>query len=201
MTPQEHTALLRAFEVDRLLKLLALEAKKHHDGHYAIFSFTTGYKVAFGTPAIAVGSGREQLGRVPACVTLKEALIAALVASKTFAEYGEEAVQHQERDDIVAGMLTFEQHGRPCCRGEVVWSHGGTSPIGFLCACGARFIFADWSPGSTRWQDDPIGQAIMHIHKVHHLPVETTFRMFQAFPQLGMKLAKQQAALAEARPD
>jgi hypothetical protein len=88
MTPQEHTTLLRAFEVDRLLKLLTLEAKKQHDGHYTIFSCTTGYKVAFGTPDLDGGTGRAQLGHIPACATLKEALIAALVAAQTFADYG-----------------------------------------------------------------------------------------------------------------
>jgi hypothetical protein len=90
LTTEEHTKLLRSFEVDRLLKLLTLEAKRLHDGHYTILAFTTGYKVAFGTPSLypfSDGMAYAQLQQMPAFPTLKEALIAALVAGKDFADY------------------------------------------------------------------------------------------------------------------
>jgi hypothetical protein len=90
LTPEDHAKRLRSFEVDRLLKLLALEAQRLHDGHYAIFSFTTGFKVAFGTPQIYPinpGTAYVQLRAMPSFPTLKEALIAALVAGKDFADY------------------------------------------------------------------------------------------------------------------
>jgi|SRR5215471_3652207 len=90
LTPAEHTTLLRSFEVDRLIKLVTLEAKRLHDGHYTIFAFTTGYKVAFGTPWLYPfndGMAYEQLLEMPAFPTLKEALIAALVAGKEFSDY------------------------------------------------------------------------------------------------------------------
>ena len=90
LTPEEHTKLLRSFEVDRLLKLVTLEAKRLHDGHYAIFSFTTGYKVAFGTPNLYPcngGTAYYQLRTMPGFPTLKEALIAALVVGKDFYDY------------------------------------------------------------------------------------------------------------------
>jgi hypothetical protein len=122
-------------------------------------------------------------------LTLKEALIAALVTAKTFADYGEEATPHQAKDDLIWGALTFERYGRSYCRGEVAWSHGGTSPVGFLCECGAQFLFAIERPEDHRYQDDPIVQAIMHIHKVHAFPLEVTYEMFKMFPQAGVSLA------------
>jgi hypothetical protein len=90
LTSEEHTKLLRSFEVDRLLKLVTLEAKRLHDGHYTIFAFTTGYKVAFGTPQISPFHDADawyQLKAMPSFPTLKEALIAALVAGKDFDDY------------------------------------------------------------------------------------------------------------------
>ena len=89
LTPEEHTKLLRRFEVDRLLKMVTIEAKRLHDGHFTILAFTTNYKVAFGTPE------PEQLEWVggpiwsmPGFGTLKEALIHALVSGKDFDDYG-----------------------------------------------------------------------------------------------------------------
>ena len=90
LTPEAHAAHLRVFEVDRLIKLVALEAKQHHDGHYTILSFTSGYKVAFGIPDMLPwggGCGYAQVATMTQYPTLKEALIAALVTGKTFAEY------------------------------------------------------------------------------------------------------------------
>jgi hypothetical protein len=90
-TPEEHTALLRTFDVDHLLTLLTIEAKRSHEGHFTIFAFTTGYKVAFDTPDINPPGCRQQgyaqLAEMSHAPTLKEALIAALVCGKTFADY------------------------------------------------------------------------------------------------------------------
>ena len=87
LTKEEHATLLRSFEVDRLLKLVTLEAKRLHDGHFTVCAFTTEYKVAFGTPDLESGKGRPQLAEMPGAPTLKEALIAALVEGKDFDEY------------------------------------------------------------------------------------------------------------------
>jgi hypothetical protein len=87
LTKEEHATLLRSFEVDRLLKLVTLEAKRLHDGHFTIFAFTTHYKVALGTPDLDGGKGRPQLAEMPGSPTLKEALIAALVEGKDFDAY------------------------------------------------------------------------------------------------------------------
>jgi hypothetical protein len=200
MTPEEHTRLLRAFEVDRLLKLLALEAKKQHDGHYAIFSCTTGFQVAFGTPDVDGGQGRDQLRQLPAWKTLKEALIAALVSGHTFADYGEGHATRHHHGGLVGGRLTFSHHGRQLCQGEVLWAHEGASPLGFWCECGAAFLFTVWDGERVDWQRDPIGQALMHIHTAHHVPVEVVFDMFTAFPEAGAHLFARQAAGAGAGP-
>ena len=69
-------------DVEHLLTLVTVEAKRLHDGHYAIFSFTTGYKVVFGTPDLDSGQGRSQLAAMPSFPTLQEELLAALVAGK-----------------------------------------------------------------------------------------------------------------------
>jgi len=87
LTKEEHATLLRSFEVDRLLKLVTLEAKRLHDGHFTVFALTTQYKVAFGAPDLDGGTGRPQLAAIPGAPTLKEALIAALVEGKDFDDY------------------------------------------------------------------------------------------------------------------
>jgi hypothetical protein len=89
LTPEEHTKLLGSFEVDRLLKMVTIEAKRLHDGHFTILAFTTNYKVAFGTPE---PDHMEWVGgpiwAMPGFKTLKEALIHALVSGKDFDDYG-----------------------------------------------------------------------------------------------------------------
>ena len=84
LTKEEYAALLRSFAVDRLLKLVTIEAKRLHDDHVTVFAFTTGYQVAFGTPALDHGNGRSQLAALPSAPTLKEALVTALVEGKDF---------------------------------------------------------------------------------------------------------------------
>jgi hypothetical protein len=91
LQPEEHRDLLRTFEVDRLLKLLSIEAKKHRNGHYTLFSFTSGYKAAFGIVDLPYGTGPskgyQQVASMQQWVTLKEAIIEALVQGKTCTDY------------------------------------------------------------------------------------------------------------------
>jgi hypothetical protein len=85
LTKEEHTALLRSFAVDRLLQLVTLEAKRLHDGHVTIVALTTHYQVAFGPPNLSPGSaGGASAPRAerPGSLTLKEALITAMVEEK-----------------------------------------------------------------------------------------------------------------------
>ena len=70
-------------DVATLLALLTTRARQHHDGHYTILVFTTGYKVAFGTPDIYPGgTAYAQVQAMPQFPTLKEALVHALLADK-----------------------------------------------------------------------------------------------------------------------
>jgi hypothetical protein len=87
LTKEEHATLLRSFDADRLLKLVTLEAKRLHDGHFAIFALTTHYQVVFGTPHLypgSAGGAYAQRTAMPGYPTLKEALIAALVEGTDF---------------------------------------------------------------------------------------------------------------------
>jgi len=90
LAAKKYEQLLQSFDLQHLLDLLKTEAKKLYDGHYAIFAFTTGFKIGLGTPDIAawcVSKGYAQLAEMPAYPTLKDAVIAALVSPKTFADY------------------------------------------------------------------------------------------------------------------
>ena len=116
LTPEEHRKLLSRFEVDRLLKLLDLEAKRSHDGYYAIFSFHSGFKVAFGIPDINPPGCRQQgyaqLCEMTHAPTLKEAIIEALVCGKAFDDYfdGDPVAWEQaqiDRDPNMRAFVTF----------------------------------------------------------------------------------------------
>ena len=72
------------FDVAHLLTLVTVEATRWHDGHFAIFAFTSGFKVMFGTPDLDSGQGRSEVAALPTCPTLREALLAALVAGKAW---------------------------------------------------------------------------------------------------------------------
>jgi hypothetical protein len=91
LTPEDHRQHLRRFEVDRLLKLLELEAQRSYDGYYTIFRFHSGFKVAFGIPGINPPGCRQQayaqLHEMTHYPTLKDAIIEAMVAGKTFEDY------------------------------------------------------------------------------------------------------------------
>jgi hypothetical protein len=70
LTKEEHAALLRSFAVDRLLKLVTLEAKRLHDGHVTIVALTTHYQVRLGPspclPALLVA----RMPNAPRCPAL-----------------------------------------------------------------------------------------------------------------------------------
>jgi hypothetical protein len=84
LTPEAHRQALRAFEVDRLLKIVAIEAHKHHQGRFTILALPEGYKAAFGTPDLQGGVGPGQLAILTAFPTVKEALIDTLVHETRF---------------------------------------------------------------------------------------------------------------------
>ena len=63
LTTEEHAALLRSFAVDRLLKLVTLEAKRRHDGHVTIVALTTHYQVVFGPPTPSRGLFNKRVTR------------------------------------------------------------------------------------------------------------------------------------------
>ena len=111
LTDKEHAALLSAFELPQLLQLVGLEAKRQHGEGYTILSFNSGFKVAFGTPTMwpwGGGAGYAEVASMTHYPTLKEALIAALVTGKTFADYftGDPAIWWaQQLDDPAMAHL------------------------------------------------------------------------------------------------
>lgn len=50
-------------------------AREKYDGHYTIMSFTTGYKVIFGTPALDYPAEHERIAAMPIHKTLTAAII------------------------------------------------------------------------------------------------------------------------------
>ena len=65
LTKEEHAALLRSFEVDRLLKLVTLEAKRLHDGHVTIFALTTITRWRLGSPPCLLALRAARLPHAP----------------------------------------------------------------------------------------------------------------------------------------
>lgn len=59
-------------------------AKDKYDGHFTIFSFTTGYKAAFGTPNLDTGEGREQVNALRHHDTMSEAIDFAIQNDVSF---------------------------------------------------------------------------------------------------------------------
>ena len=96
---RQYTRLLHTYDAAQLLALMDLEAHKHYDGHYTIFSFTTGYKAAFGTPDLDHERGRLQLAQIPNSPSMQAALVAALVTKRTF-------------DDFFNDEVLIEREGR-----------------------------------------------------------------------------------------
>jgi hypothetical protein len=67
------------WNLGELMEALAATARLRHHGHVTIMGFTTHWKVAFGTPDLDTGDGREQVWAVRGFPTLREAVIEALV--------------------------------------------------------------------------------------------------------------------------
>ena len=87
-TPKEDVrTLLSKFNVEQLIDLMEIKAKKYHDFHYSIFSFNTEYKVAFGIVDVYSNRGQYQLASIKGSPTLKEALSKASMCEKTFSNY------------------------------------------------------------------------------------------------------------------
>jgi hypothetical protein len=61
------------------LHQLDVEAQRTHDGHYTILAFTTGYKVAFGTPELYAGWGYDRVLQMPSYSDLAEAIREAIL--------------------------------------------------------------------------------------------------------------------------
>ena len=75
---------LLKLSVEELLDVVADFAKQEHDGHFAILSFTTGYKVAFGTPDLDGGHGRDDVLNLKGCENIKDAMIHAILYQSDF---------------------------------------------------------------------------------------------------------------------
>jgi hypothetical protein len=79
-------ATLEAMGLPALWGMMEAIAYKEHDRHYTIMAFTTGYKVAFGTPNLDNGKGRRQVIGCPISETLNDAIIRAIIAEDTWEE-------------------------------------------------------------------------------------------------------------------
>jgi hypothetical protein len=84
MDANEYRSFLGSVDREALLSFFEAQAAKHCDGHYSILSFTTGHKVAFWTPDLDTGHGRNEVAELPAFSTLKDALVDALVTGRSF---------------------------------------------------------------------------------------------------------------------
>jgi hypothetical protein len=81
----------------QLLDAVCEIARENHDGHYTIMSFTTGYRIGFGTPDLDVGFGKNQFGEesegrkyirsVPHIKTMFDSLIYAIMYEPVFGEF------------------------------------------------------------------------------------------------------------------
>src|SRR5262249_18311882 len=104
--------------------------------HFTLFAFTTEYKVAFGTPQVSPlheGTASYQLQDMPGYPTLHEALIAALVSGKAFADYfdGDGAARfaaEMERTAVSPGGAALPLVHTE--EGELAWKIA-TQPYGF----------------------------------------------------------------------
>ncbi len=81
------------FPLERLMQELQDMADKLHDGHYSIFKFTTGYKVAFNTPDLFSGLGMSQIQMLPNFKTLPQAIEFAVMWNVDLYRIQEEAVE------------------------------------------------------------------------------------------------------------
>ena len=75
---------LTSQSVEALIGIIEHIAANEFAGHYSILAFTTGYKVAFGTPDLDTGHGREQVLKTPSQETLKGALVRAIMSKDSW---------------------------------------------------------------------------------------------------------------------
>lgn len=88
---------LNAYDTGELLDLFKAQANCHFDGRYTIFLNANHFKAAFCTPGFDV-DGRGDLECLPEFVTLRDAVIDAIVAVRTF-------YQEADRDGIRRQLL------------------------------------------------------------------------------------------------
>ncbi len=89
---KEKQKIYKSFELDRLLKLMQIHAIEKYNGHFSIFMFTSGFKIAFGTPS----NLRLQLWPMPTFSNLKEAVIFTLVFDYQFPNEAEAQKEYDE---------------------------------------------------------------------------------------------------------
>ena len=91
---KEKHKIYKSFELDRLLKLTRIHALEKYDGHFSIFTFTSGFKMAFGTPSDLY----LQLWPMPTFSDLKDAVIFTLLYDYQFPSVEE---SQKEYDDYL----------------------------------------------------------------------------------------------------
>jgi hypothetical protein len=74
---------LHKFDEQDLLDVIIDFANQEHDGHFTILSFTTGFKICFGTPCLDNSIGREQVEYLDSFKTIKEAMIHVILFNDT----------------------------------------------------------------------------------------------------------------------
>jgi len=89
---KEKQKIYKSFELDRLLKLMKIHAIEKYDGHFSIFMFTSGFKIAFGTPS----NLRMQLWPMPTFSDLKEGVIFTLLFDYQFPSEAEAQKEYDE---------------------------------------------------------------------------------------------------------
>ena len=76
---------------DELFSEFQEMAEERYDGHYTILKFTTGFKVAFGTPELYGPFGRFQVQLLPNFLTLIQAIEFAVMWNVSFENIFKEA--------------------------------------------------------------------------------------------------------------
>ena len=111
---KEKQKIYKSFELDRLIKLMKIRAIEKYDGHFSIFSFTSGYKIAFGTPSDLY----VQLWPMPSFEDLKEGVIFTLLFDYEFPNEADALneyhgyIQKGERDPLDFEVMTSGESAR-----------------------------------------------------------------------------------------
>lgn len=75
------------YNLETLVALAETLARRQADGHLTLMRFTTGWKVALGTPDIEAQVARTELDKMPSHPTLREALVSLLMERNRFNAY------------------------------------------------------------------------------------------------------------------